>query len=163
MADEVSVKDDQVVSMEYTLTVDGEVIDSSEGEGPLDFLAGHHNVITGLENEMMGMKLGQSRQVVLAPENGYGVYDAEAFSEVDRSEFPDDVPIKPGLEMHLTGDDGEPMYARVASVDGDRIRLDFNHPLAGKELHFSVKVVGLRAATAEELEHGHAHQAGHHH
>ena len=160
---EGSVQSDQVVSMEYTLEVDGEVIDSSEGEGPLEFLAGHHNVISGLEDEMMGMKVGEQREVVLAPENGYGEYDEEAFSEVERSEFPEDVPIKPGLEMQLTDDEGEPLYARVVSVSGDRVRLDFNHPLAGKQLHFNVKVVGLRAATSEELEHGHAHQPGHGH
>ena len=163
MSDEQSVQSDQVVSMEYTLKVDGEVIDTSEGQEPLDFLAGHHNVILGLENEMLGMKVGDSKQVILSPANGYGEYDDQAFTEVERSEFPDDVPIKPGLEMHLTDDDGEPVYARVASVNGDRVRLDFNHPLAGKELHFNVKVVGLRAATTEELEHGHAHGAGHDH
>ncbi len=149
--------------MEYTLRVDGQVIDSSEAGDPLEFLAGHHNVISGLERAMIGMQVGDSKNVVIAPADGYGEYDEGAFSEVERSKFPADVPVKPGLELQLSDEDGQPMYARIESVEGDKVRLDFNHPLAGKELHFDVKVVGLRAATGEELEHGHAHDAGHHH
>jgi FKBP-type peptidyl-prolyl cis-trans isomerase SlyD len=163
MAETGSVKNDQVVSMEYTLHVDGEVVDSSEGEGPLEFLAGHHNVISGLEREMIGMKIGESKNVVIAPADGYGEFDEGAFSDVERDKFPADMPVEPGIELQLSDEEGHPMYARIDSVEGEKVRLNFNHPLAGKELHFSVKVVGLRAATGEELEHGHAHESGHHH
>ncbi len=157
------VQNDLVVSMEYTLHVDGKVLDSSAGQEPLEFLAGASNIITGLEREMMGMKIGDSKDVVVSPEDGYGEMDEEAYMDVPRTEFPEDMPIRPGVEMEMSDDDGNPMYARIDSVEDDTVTLNFNHPLAGKELHFSVKVVGLRAATEEELEHGHAHSAGHDH
>ncbi len=163
MAEGGSVQNDQVVSMEYTLQVDGEVIDSSEGEGPLEFLAGHHNVISGLEREMIGMRIGESKDVLIAPADGYGEFDEEAFSDVDREKFPADMPVNPGVEIQVSDEEGQPMYARIESLEGEKVRLNFNHPLAGKELHFNVKVVGLRKATEEELEHGHAHGSGHHH
>ena len=157
-----TVTDGQVVSMEYSLRVDGKVIDSSAGGDPLEYLCGAGNIIPGLEREMEEMTVGESKNVVVAAEDGYGEVDEEAFIEAPRSEFPDDMPLKPGLEMELTGPEGHPMYARVESVEGETVTLNMNHPLAGKELHFEVKVVGLRAATDEEVEHGHAHGAHQH-
>ena len=154
------VQNGLVVSMEYTLHVDGKVVDSSEGQEPFEFLAGTSNIITGLEREMIGMKIGESRDVVISPEDGYGEMDEEDYVDVPRSEFPEEMPIRPGVEMEMSDDDGNPMYVRIDSVDGDTVTLNFNHPLAGKELHFNMKVVGLRPATKEELEHGHAHSAG---
>jgi len=157
------VENGQVVSMEYKLTVDGEVLDSSEEAGPLQFLAGYGNIIPGLENEMIGMKIGDSKDVVVTPENGYGEFDDDAFMEVPRSEFPKDMEIEAGIELNLTDEDGQQQIGRVESFDDSAVRLDFNHPLAGAELHFSVKVIALRDPTAEELEHGHVHESGHHH
>ena len=154
------VQNGLVVTMEYALQVDGKVVDSSEGQEPLEFLAGASNIITGLEREMIGMKIGESRDVVISPEDGYGEMDEEDYMDVPRSEFPEEMPIRPGVEMEMSDDDGNPMYVRIDSVDGDTVTLNFNHPLAGKELHFNMKVVGLRPATKEELEHGHAHSAG---
>ena len=92
-----SVQNDVVVSMEYTLRVDDEVIDSSIGQEPLEFLAGHGNIITGLEREMIGMKVGDSKDVVVTPADGYGEYDDEAFMDVPRGEFPNDMPVEEGL------------------------------------------------------------------
>jgi FKBP-type peptidyl-prolyl cis-trans isomerase SlyD len=156
------VTDGQVVSMEYTLRVDNKVIDSSAGGDPLEYLHGAANIIPGLEREMDGMSVGESKNVVVSAEDGYGEADEEAFLEAPRSEFPEDMPLQPGIEMELTGPDGNPMYARVESVEGEMVVLNMNHPLAGKELHFDVKVVGLRDATEEEMDHGHAH-GGHEH
>ncbi len=158
-----TVENGQVVSMEYKLTVDGDVLDSSEEAGPLQFLAGYGNIIPGLENEMMGMKIGDSKDVVVTPENGYGEFDDDAIMEVPRSEFPKDMEIEEGIELNLTDEDGHQQIGRVESFDDTAVRLDFNHPLAGAELHFSVKVIALRDPTAEELEHGHVHESGHHH
>lgn len=158
-----TVQDGQVVSMEYTLRVDGEVLDSSEGQEPLQFLAGRGNIIPGLERKMIGMKVGESKEVVVAPAEGYGEFDEEAYVDVERKEFPKDMPIEEGIEMHVSDDEGQSRYARIDSIDGDTVRLSFNHPLAGMELHFNVKVIGLREPTAEELEHGHVHDGGHHH
>jgi len=158
-----TVQDGLVVSMEYKLTVDGEVLDSSDDGGPLQFLVGHGNIIPGLEREMTGMKIGDSKDVVVQPEDGYGEFDEEAFMEVPRSQFPDDMELEEGLELHVTVEDGSHKAAFINSFDDETVGLDFNHPLAGAELHFSVKVVALREPTAEELEHGHVHDEEHHH
>ena len=158
-----SVQKDAVVSMEYTLQVDGEEIDSSKGQEPLQFLVGHGNVISGLEREMMGMKVGDSKDVVIQPSDAYGEFDEGAFMDVPRGEFPKDMPIEEGLELSVRDDSGQSRYARIDSIEGDNVTLNFNHPLAGDELHFNVKVVGLREPTTEELSHGHVHDGGHHH
>jgi FKBP-type peptidyl-prolyl cis-trans isomerase SlyD len=158
-----TVQDGVVVSMDYKLTVDGEVLDSSDDAGPLHFLAGFGNIIPGLEKEMMGMKIGDSKEVVVQPEDGYGEFDDEAFMDVARSELPADLKIEEGAELHITDEDGNEQMAFVESFDDKTVHLDFNHPLAGAELHFSVKVVGLREPTEEELDHGHVHEGGHHH
>jgi FKBP-type peptidyl-prolyl cis-trans isomerase SlyD len=150
--------------MEYTLHVENEEVDSSRGQDPLQFLAGHGNIISGLEREMIGMKVGESKAVVIAPADGYGEFDEEAFIEVPRSAFPKDMEIEEGSELTVRDDSGQSRYARVDTIEGDNVTLNFNHPLAGDELHFNVKVVGLREPTSEELEHGHVHQGdGHHH
>src|SRR5215207_3811785 len=158
-----TVQKDVVVSMEYTLQVDDEEIDSSKGQDPLQFLVGHGNIISGLEREMVGMKVGDSKDVVIPPADGYGEYDEEAFMSVPRAEFPKDMPLEEGVELTVKDDSGQARYARIETIDGDTITLNFNHPLAGDELHFNVKVVGLREPTEEELEHGHVHQGGEHH
>jgi FKBP-type peptidyl-prolyl cis-trans isomerase SlyD len=82
--------------------------------------------------------------------------------EVPRSEFPDDMEIELGMELGVSDEDDNHQMAFVESFDDKTVRLDFNHPLAGAELHFNVKVVGLREPTSEELEHGHVHEEGHH-
>jgi FKBP-type peptidyl-prolyl cis-trans isomerase SlyD len=158
-----TVQDGLVVSMEYTLTVDGEVLDSSKDAGPLQFLAGYENIVPGLEREMAGMKIGESKDVVVAAVDGYGEFDEDAYMEVPRSEFPDDMEIELGMELGVSDEDDNHQMAFVESFDDKTVRLDFNHPLAGAELHFNVKVVGLREPTSEELEHGHVHEEGHHH
>ncbi len=158
-----TVQNGLVVSMDYKLTVDDEALDSSEGVGPLQFLVGHDNIVAGLEREMLGMKIGESKDVVVSPEDGYGEFDDEAFMEVPRSEFPADMELEEGMELHVTDEDDQHQMAFVESFDDDAVRLDFNHPLAGAELHFNVKVIALRDPTAEELDHGHVHEEGHNH
>ena len=158
-----SVQDGVVVSIEYTLKIDNEVVDSSEGHGPLQFLAGHGNIVAGLESEMQGMKIGDSKNVVVAPADGYGEFDEKAFMDVPSNQFPADMKVEEGLELTVRDDSGEGRYARIESIEGETVRLNFNHPLAGDELHFDVKVVALREPTAEELDHGHVHEGGHHH
>src|ERR1041385_9290653 len=98
-----TVQNDVVVSMEYTLQVEGEEIDSSKGQEPLQFLAGHGNIISGLEREMLGMKVGESKDVVVAPQDAYGEFDEEAYMEVPRKEFPADLPIEEGTELTVRG------------------------------------------------------------
>jgi len=158
-----SVQNGVVVSMEYTLKIDGEVIDSSEGQDPLEFLTGHGNIISGLEREMIGMKVGDSKDVVVAPKDGYGEYDDEAYMDVPKNQFPKDMGVEEGMELTVRDDSGQGRYARIESVEDETVRLNFNHPLAGDELHFNVKIVNLREPTDEELDHGHVHQGGGHH
>lgn len=154
------VADGQVVSLEYTLTVDGEVIDSSDAHGPIEFIQGMGNIIPGLEEELYGMGVGDSKSVVVAPEDGYGEIDPDAFQDFPREMFPSSIPLEPGVALRLQDESGNVHMAVIDAVTDDLVRLDFNHPLAGKELHFDVKVVGLRDATEEELLHGHVHSKG---
>ena len=149
--------------IEYTLTVDGEIIDSSPEDEPLEFLQGYGNIIPGLESEMLGMKIGESKEVLVAPEDGYGKLDEEAYMEVPSNQFPDNIPVEVGTELEVQDDEGEPAYARIEEIENNIALLNFNHPLAGKELHFVTKVVTLREPTEEELTHGHVHHIDHTH
>lgn len=157
------IADDVVVSLDYTLTVDNEVIDTSEGDEPIQFLQGHGNIIPGLEQALYGMKTGDKKEVIVAAVDGYGELDPDAYSDVPRSEFPPQIPMEVGIELELKDKSGEILDARIDAVNDDTVRLDFNHPLAGKQLNFSVQVVALRQPSDEELEHGHVHMPGHAH
>lgn len=151
------VADDVVVSIDYTLTVDGEIVDSTEGDEPLQFLQGHQNIIPGLERELAGMKIGDKKQVLVQPTEAYGEIDPDNVVDVPRDEFPAEIPLEPGTELEVKNADGEVLSATIAQVDKDIVKLDFNHPLAGKLLTFDVTIVELRQATDEELAHGHVH------
>jgi FKBP-type peptidyl-prolyl cis-trans isomerase SlyD len=163
MSEETKVVDGLVVKMDYSLTVDGELIDTSDGSEPIEFIQGTGGIIPGLERELYGMKIGDGKDVVVSAEEGYGEVDEEAYMDVPRAEFPNDIPLEIGTMLELQDEDGNPMHATISKVTEDIVHLDFNHPLAGKELHFSVKIAGLRPATPEELDHGHVHEEGHHH
>jgi len=152
------VSKDMVVGLEYTLRLDdGEVVDTSEGRGPLHFLQGHGHVIPGLEKELYGMGLGEEKAVVVSPAEGYGERKPNALQEFPRDAFPEGVGIQPGMAVQLTDKAGRPHMAFVEEVREETVLLDLNHPLAGETLHFDVEVVALREATAEELDHGHVH------
>jgi FKBP-type peptidyl-prolyl cis-trans isomerase SlyD len=155
--EELKVQDGQVVSMEYALHVDGELIDQSEKDEPLEFIQGEGHIIPGLEQAIYGLTVGDAKSVVVSAKEGYGEFDAEAFTEVPRDQFPSDFPLNPGVELQVKTDEGEILAARIESVGDEAVRLDFNHPLAGKELHFAIKVLALRQATDEEIAHGHVH------
>jgi FKBP-type peptidyl-prolyl cis-trans isomerase SlyD len=157
-----SVEDNVVVTMDYTLKVEGEVVDTSQDSEPLQFIQGQGQLIPGLERELYGMEVGDAKDVVVRAAEGYGEEDPAAFADIPRSEFPPQIPLEPGVELQLTNQDGEQMQAYIESVGNEDVRLNFNHPLAGKELHFQVEVVDLRQATPDELDHGHVHD-GHEH
>lgn len=163
MSKDLKIQDGQVVSMDYTLHVDDEVVDSSAGRGPLEFIQGTGSIIPGLERELYGMIVGDNKKVSVAPADAYGEMDNEAYIEVPRAEFPDNIPLEKGIEIQVRDQSGHPMYARIESFNEETIKLNFNHPLAGKTLNFDVTIVGVRDATAEELSHGHVHGAGHEH
>jgi FKBP-type peptidyl-prolyl cis-trans isomerase SlyD len=142
--------------------VNGEVVDTSEGAQPIQFIQGQQQIIKGLEDELYGMSVGESKEVIVGPESGYGEVDPENFAEIPRDQFPSEIPLEPGVELELKDEDGEIIDARIVSVMDEIVRLDFNHPLAGEQLHFQVKVVDLREATPEELDHGHVHDGESH-
>ncbi len=163
MSEGMKVEDGQVVSMEYALHVDGEVVDTSDGREPLEFIQGTGNIIPGLERELYGMVIGDSKKVSVTAADAYGEVDPDAYADVPRSEFPEEIPVEKGVEIQVRDESNNPLFARIDSFDNESVKLDFNHPLAGKTLNFDVKIVGLRGASPEELDHGHAHTAGHHH
>ena len=152
-----AVEDNVVVSMQYTLMVDGEVYDSSEESGVIEFLQGHENIVEGLEKNIKGMKIGESKEIKVSAAEGYGEIDPEAVLDIPRSEFPEDFELIPGIDLELEDEDGEIMEGTIISVDDTKVTVDFNEPLAGKELLFKVTIVAPRPATEEELECGHIH------
>ena len=143
--------------MDYELSVDGEVIDKSEPGDPIEFIQGHENIIPGLEKAVEGLSVGDKKEVMVKAAEAYGEYDTEGFMEVPKSEFPEDIPLEVGLDISVTNDDGEELTAYIEEVSLESITLNFNHPLAGKDLFFKIEIVGIREATTEELEHGHVH------
>ena len=151
------VENDLVVSLEYTLTVEGEVVDSSEENGPIDFIQGRGHIIPGLEKELSGMKVGDSKKVKVIAKEAYGEYDPEAVEEIALTDFPEEIPLEVGVELAVEDEDGNATSAVIEAVNEDSVTLNFNHPLAGKDLEFNVKIAGIRAPSAEELEHGHVH------
>lgn len=157
LAGPVTVIDDVVVSLEFTLTVDGEVVDTSDGDEPIRFIQGQGQIIPGLEKALYGMAMGESKELAIPPKEGYGEHDPSAYADIPRAEFPSEIPLEPGVELELKNKTGDLLEATIESVGEDNVRLNFNHPLAGKILNFSVKVIELRYATQEELDHGHVH------
>lgn len=159
----MQIANNVVASIEYTLTDDqGNVIDSSVGGEPLAYLHGAGNIIPGLEDALEGKKAGDSFKVSVSPSEGYGEKDEALLQVVPRSMFRGVDQIEPGMQFHAQTDYGMQVIT-VAKVEGDNVTVDGNHPLAGQNLNFDVKVIEVRAATAEELEHGHVHGPGGHH
>ena len=156
----MNITQDKVVELDYKLTVNGEVIDQSEPGDPLVYLQGHSNIIPGLERALEGKTVGDELQVTVQPEDGYGERDEENVDELSREDFEDDVEV--GATYYAQAEDGSVIPFTVMSVDGEKITVDFNPPLAGMVLNFDVKVLNVRDATPEELDHGHAHSDGDH-
>ena len=152
------VEKDKVVSLDYTLTLDsGNVIDSSEGREPLQYLHGHGTLIPGLERELEGMEVGEEKHVDVSPADGYGERTDAEDVILSVSDFPPDLTPTPGMGVYLEAPNGEVKPFFIKAVVGDKVLLNENHPLAGETLHFDVKIKAVRDATEEELEHGHAH------
>jgi FKBP-type peptidyl-prolyl cis-trans isomerase SlyD len=149
-----------VATIDYTLKApDGQVLDSSKGREPLSYLHGASNIIPGLENALEGKGEGDSVQVTVPPGQGYGDRDERMIQSVPRTNFQGVNEIRPGMQFQAQTTQG-PRVVTVVKVDPDQVTVDANHPLAGMELNFDVKVVEVREATAEEIAHGHAHGVG---
>jgi len=148
------VAQDVVVHMAYQLTVDDKIEEAYDEEEPIIFIFGHDNIIPGLESEIQGLKIGDTRDVTVQPADGYGEIMQEALIDVPRAQFPDDIPLSIGTMLELKDDEGNPLTATIAAVNDSDIQLDFNHPMAGKTLHFMVKIMDLRPADPDEIETG---------
>jgi FKBP-type peptidyl-prolyl cis-trans isomerase SlyD len=159
----MQITQDSVVSIHYTLTSDtGEVIDSSSGNDPLVYIQGHGNLIPGLERELQGKVVGDKFSVRIAPVDAYGELDDTLVQEIPRSAFGGTPEIQVGMQFQAQSNHG-PQSVTVTKVVSDTITVDGNHPLAGQHLNFAVEITDVRAASQEELSHGHVHGPGGHH
>jgi len=147
----MKITNDCYVSIDYRLTDDqGTEIDKSEPDQPLAFIYGRGLMIPGLEKELEGMAQGQETKVTVEPEDAYGPVREELFRDLPKDNFPEDLDLVPGMHLRAMGPHG-PMTLTVRSVQDNDVTVDLNHPLAGKRLHFDVKVVESRAATDDEI------------
>ena len=143
-AEDVLVGPGKKVSFDYTLIVAGENVETTEGKTPLEYNTGRGEIIPGLESALTGMKAGDSKTVVVKPEDGYGLVRQDAFREFDRSKLPKDLVPAVGMVLKMQDESGNSYPAAIAEVTEKTVKLDFNHPLAGKELTFNVKIVAVK-------------------
>jgi FKBP-type peptidyl-prolyl cis-trans isomerase SlyD len=159
----VQIGKDTVVELKYQLIdTDGEVLE--ETEEPIAYLhGGHGGIFPAVEKALDGKSIGDTCRVRLTPEDAFGEYDAELVHIEPKDKFPGAVEI--GMQFEGQGtESGENIIYTVTDIAEDKIVVDGNHPLAGQTLNFECTVIDVRAASAEELSHGHVHGAhGHHH
>jgi FKBP-type peptidyl-prolyl cis-trans isomerase SlyD len=160
----MQIESQKVVTLHYTLTDDqGAVIDQSD-DGSFVYMHGVKSIIPGLENALTGKKAGDELSVSVAPEDAYGERSDAMLQQVPKSMFEDQSQVEVGMQFHAQGPNGETLVVTVTEVGDDNVTVDGNHPLAGAQLNFDVKVIDVRDATTEEVDHGHAHgPEGHHH
>ncbi|WP_374687079.1 peptidylprolyl isomerase [Promineifilum sp.] len=156
---DLAVEDGLVVSLSYVLRLDdGEQIDSAASDDPLVYLHGAQNIIPGLEEALLGLKVGDVRDVAVSPNEAYGEMNPDAFELVPYEAFPSDLELEEGMGVRMVeSGTGRQVEAYISELRDDGALLDLNHPLAGETLYFNVEVVGLRRATSDEIAHGHAH------
>lgn len=156
----MQIAQNSVVAFHYTLTNDaGEVLDSSEGRQPLTYLHGAGNIIPGLERQLEGRAAGDKLNVAVSPEEGYGEVQPQLVQEVARDAFQGVDNVEPGMQFQADTQGG-PLMVTVTKIDNDTVTVDGNHPLAGQKLNFDVEIATVRAASEEEVQHGHVHGEG---
>ena len=138
------VAEGSMVKVNYTLTVDGNVVDRSEEGEPLEFKVGGSQVIPGFEEALVGMKVGEKKSFELSPDKGYGHQDPRAIQTVTKDKLPSDITPEVGMILHAQMPNGQPMTMRIIEVNEDTIVVNLNHPLAGKTLNFDVEVVEIQ-------------------
>ncbi len=144
----MNIEKDKIVTIEYTLkNKTGEVLDTSKDVGPLEYFHGNGNLIPGLEKALEGKKEGDSIEVEVKPEDGYGEYSDELVVEVPRENFDVEATIEVGMQF-----EAGPRIVTVKKIEGDTITIDANHELAGETLYFDVKVCSVREASEAELQ-----------
>ena len=147
-----------VVSIQYTLKdVDGQLLDSSDESEPFTYLHGTGNIVVDLDKALSGKSAGDQLTVEVSPQEGYGEVDSKEIKTVDKSVFRGVDSIQVGMTFNAQSADGSSKSIKVTAIEGDKITIDSNHPLAGITLHFEVQVISIRKATEIEIDHRHAH------
>jgi len=150
----------KVVTIDFTMYGEGnEVLESSQDDAPLVYMHGIGELPEGLEEELEGKGAGDEVDVTLEPENAYGEYDESLVQAVPREQFEDVEDIEVGMRFEAETDEG-PRVVRVVALEDADVIVDANEPYAGRTVRFEVKVLGVREASTEEIEHGHAHGPG---
>jgi FKBP-type peptidyl-prolyl cis-trans isomerase SlyD len=159
----MKIAKDKVVSINYTLTDEtGEVLDSSDGHGPLLYIQGHGNIIPGLEKSLEGKSAGEKFKVTVPPRDAYGEREEGKTMQVGRSHFKGVDELEIGMQFQVEGSEGSKVVT-VTALDEKTVTVDANHPLSGRTLNFDVTIVAVRDASKDELDHGHVHGPGGHH
>lgn len=162
----------KVVSLTYELRADGQdgaLVQKVEADEPFAFLFGHQNVIPEFENNLMGKKPGDTFSFLIQSDNAYGPVIEDAVVELSREIFTFETPdqeeemLRLGNTIPMMDQNGNRLEGIVLEIGDDFVRMDFNHPLAGVNLHFSGEILGIREASNEEITHGHVHGPGGHH
>jgi len=145
----------KVIGIEYTLkdANSGEQLDTNVGQAPLEFIAGKGQIIPGLESKLVDMSENDKADVLVEAKDGYGEYNEEAIQVLPKEQFAG-IELSEGMSLYGTGENGETVQVVVKSFDENEVTIDYNHPMAGKTLMFSVVVTSMRAATEEELQTG---------
>ena len=151
----MSITKNKVVSIHYTVKSEDEtMIDSSEGKPPLVYLQGAKNIIKGMEEALEGKTIGDKLDVIVSPEDGYGLYDNQLKQRIPKTLFEDTTQLTIGNQFHAQTNEGMKI-AKVVDIHDKEVTLDFNHELAGKVLYFHVEVLDIRDATQEEIAQQH--------
>ena len=145
----------KVISIEYTLNDANtkEELDTNVGGNPLEFISGMGQIIPGLEKELIDLSTGDKADVMVKAEDGYGEYNDEAVQTLPKEQFAG-VDLVEGMTLYGTGENGETVQVTVKAVADEEVTIDYNHPMAGKSLMFSVSILDVRDATEEELQTG---------
>ena len=140
---ETIVKQGDTISVNYTgrYQQNGEVFDTSHGREPLKFTVGAGQLIQGFDSAVIGMTAGEKRTVTVSPEEGYGDHREEMVFDIPRDRIPEDMELQPGMMLQLSDEQGNKIPAVVAALLDDTVKMDANHPLAGKTLEFEIEVV----------------------
>ncbi|HEX7356944.1 MAG TPA: peptidylprolyl isomerase [Ignavibacteriaceae bacterium] len=161
----MAIEQNKVVTLNFTLKDDsGNILDTTDSGGPFSYISGRNMVLPKLEEAVNGMIIGTKKNLKLSAADGYGVYNDDAVQVVGKENFPQDFVLEAGMEYMASNPEGVQMPFIITSVEDETVTIDFNHPLAGKNLNFDLELLDVRDATTEELAHGHVHGPdGHHH
>lgn len=136
-------KGDQVKVFYVGRLADGSIFDSSEGQAPLEFIVGRKEVIRGFDQAVLGMTPGEVKTLTLPAEQAYGPYQEDMVAEVQRADVPAQLKLVVGNHLELTREDGEPIVVKIVALDETKVTLDANHPLAGQDLTFEIRLLDI--------------------